>query len=215
VKILDFGIALMMDGAGEVGSDMMTRQITEPGMALGTVGYMSPEQVRGERVDQRSDIFALGVVLYEMLSGRRPFSRGSKIETLNAILTETPTDLAGTNSVVPPALDRVVRHCLDKDPAMRFQSARDVAFALESAAMQSGPLQAAANTHARTSTSGRRLAFIAGAGLVVCLRQHWERCTRAAVRPRRQTSASRFRRPPTGPCRAFSACRPSFRLTGR
>ena len=124
-------------------ADTRTVEGTEPGVVIGTIGYMSPEQVRGEQVDARSDIFALGVVLYEMLAGQRPFARGSKVETLNAILTETPPDLAGLQSLVPPALDRIVRHCLEKDPAQRFQSARDVAFAIEGLGTSSGQSPAA------------------------------------------------------------------------
>ena len=99
---------------------------------MGTVGYMSPEQVRGQRVDHRSDIFSLGVILYEMLSGKRAFHGDSAVETLNAILKEDPPELSESNSQVNPALERVVMHCLEKNPGQRFQSARDVAFALES-----------------------------------------------------------------------------------
>jgi eukaryotic-like serine/threonine-protein kinase len=130
VKILDFGIAKLMpqqDGGG-------TFQVaaTTPGMVLGTVGYMSPEQVRGENVDQRSDIFSFGAILYEMLSGRRAFRRDSSIETLSAILKEEPPELTELNIQVSPSLERVVRRCLEKNRDRRFQSARDLAFHLES-----------------------------------------------------------------------------------
>jgi dipeptidyl aminopeptidase/acylaminoacyl peptidase len=100
-------------------------------MVLGTVGYMSPEQVRGELVDPRSDIFAFGTILYEMLSGQRAFKRNSGIETLSAILKEEPTDLTEINANVPQPLERLVRRCLEKDREQRFQSARDLAFNLE------------------------------------------------------------------------------------
>ena len=98
---------------------------------MGTVGYMSPEQVRGKPADSRSDIFAFGAILYEMLSGKRAFHGDSAVETMSAILKEDPPDLAETNRNVSPALERIVRHCLEKNPAERFQSARDVAFNLE------------------------------------------------------------------------------------
>src|SRR5262245_36127767 len=93
---------------------------------------MSPEQVRAERVDHRSDIFALGTILYEMLTGKRAFHGPSMIETLNAILKEDPPELSHSNSQINPALERVVMHCLEKNPDWRFQSARDVEFALQS-----------------------------------------------------------------------------------
>ena len=99
---------------------------------MGTAGYMSPEQVRAGAVDHRSDIFSFGAVLYEMLSGRRAFHGDSAIETLNAILKEEPPELSSNNPNIAPALERVVWHCLEKSPERRFQSASDVAFALES-----------------------------------------------------------------------------------
>ena len=105
---------------------------TDPGTVLGTVGYMSPEQVRGEAGDQRSDLFSFGAVLYELLSGRRAFQRGTAAETMTAILRDDPpelTDVAGAG--LPAGLARIVQHCLEKNPAERFQSASDVAFALE------------------------------------------------------------------------------------
>ncbi len=98
---------------------------------MGTAGYMSPEQVRGKPADPRSDIFAFGAILYEMLSGKRAFHGDSSVDTMSAILKEDPPDLAETNRNVSPALERIVRHCLEKNPAERFQSARDVAFNLE------------------------------------------------------------------------------------
>ena len=135
LKILDFGLAKLIEqpDRSEVHTDVPTRKFnTDPGAILGTVGYMSPEQVRAERVDHRSDIFSLGTILYEMLSGKRAFDGASPIETLNAILKEDPPELSHSNSKISPALERVVMHCLEKNPDQRFQSARDVAFAVES-----------------------------------------------------------------------------------
>ena len=134
VKILDFGLAKLIEPRVEsVGqTDVPTRIVhTSPGAVMGTVGYMSPEQVRGHAADHRSDIFSFGVVLYEMISGKRAFGGESAVETLNAILKEDPPDLSQTYSQVAPALERLVRHCLEKNREERFQSARDLAFALE------------------------------------------------------------------------------------
>ena len=128
VKILDFGIA-KLSATGAEGPFQMAA--TEPGMVLGTVGYMSPEQVRGEVVDRRSDIFAFGAIFYEMLTGNRAFKRASSIETLSAILKEDPPDLSETLPNIPPHLEKLVRRCLEKDRDQRFQSARDLAFNLE------------------------------------------------------------------------------------
>jgi Tol biopolymer transport system component/tRNA A-37 threonylcarbamoyl transferase component Bud32 len=138
VKILDFGLAkLTQQDASATGvTQSATRTAldsgqTEAGMVLGTAGYMSPEQVRGKPADARSDIFALGTVLYEMLSGQRAFEKESSADTMAAILKEEPPELSGEGKKIPQAVDRIVRHCLEKNPAERFQSARDLAFALE------------------------------------------------------------------------------------
>jgi hypothetical protein len=132
VKILDFGLAKTVGPAGD-GSLLQTQSDigTSPGTVIGTVGYMSPEQVRGLAVDHRTDIFSFGVVLYEMLSGARAFRGDSNVETMNAILKEDPPDLAVTGSAVPPALDRIVRRCIEKSAAERFHSAHDLGLALE------------------------------------------------------------------------------------
>src|SRR5205823_11510536 len=109
-----------------------TRRVdTDPGVVMGTVGYMSPEQVRGRPADHRSDIFSLGAILYEMLSGRRAFHSESAVETMGAILKEDPPDLSETNQRISPALERLVNHCLEKNPEERFHSASDLAFAIE------------------------------------------------------------------------------------
>ncbi|MBV8517964.1 MAG: protein kinase [Acidobacteria bacterium] len=130
LKILDFGIAKLSPlSSGEGPTFQMAA--TEPGMVLGTVGYMSPEQVRGESVDARSDLFSLGAIFYEMLSGLRAFKRNSAIETLSAILREEPPDLTEMLPNLPAAVERLVRRCLEKDRDQRFQSARDLAFNLE------------------------------------------------------------------------------------
>jgi len=135
VKILDFGLAKQAFGeAGLSGqSATMTGPTpTQPGTVMGTVGYMSPEQVRGQNVDHRSDLFSFGAILYEMLSGKRAFKGDTSAETMNAILKEDPPELNEGGLNVPPGLDRIVRHCLEKEPGLRFQSARDLAFDLES-----------------------------------------------------------------------------------
>ena len=131
-KILDFGLAKFTRPEPDSRGDAPTEQIaTEAGTVMGTVGYMSPEQVRGKNADARSDIFAFGAILYEMLSGKRAFHGDSAADTMSSILKEEPPELTETNRNVSPALDRIVRHCLEKNPGERFQSARDVAFNLE------------------------------------------------------------------------------------
>jgi eukaryotic-like serine/threonine-protein kinase len=133
VKILDFGLAKLTQADGnQPQTEIPTRRVdTDPGVVMGTVGYMSPEQLKGRAVDQRSDIFSFGAILYEMLSGRRAFHGESAAETMSAILKEDPPDLSDTNKTVSPALERLVNHCLEKNPEARFHSARDLAFALE------------------------------------------------------------------------------------
>ncbi|HEY7188713.1 MAG TPA: protein kinase [Vicinamibacterales bacterium] len=134
VKILDFGLARRGEAAaaGETMSPTIGR-FTDPGTVLGTVGYMSPEQVRGQPGDHRSDIFSFGAVLYEMVSGQRAFQRSTAAETMTAILREEPPSLVEqpAASGLPPAIAQIVHHCLEKSPAERFQSASDIAFALQ------------------------------------------------------------------------------------
>jgi Tol biopolymer transport system component len=137
VKILDFGLVKLMpqrlpglEPQVEEHAPTMPVTPTEPGRLLGTVGYISPEQIRGQSGDQRSDIFAFGTILYEMLTGRQAFRGDTPVETLNAILKEDPPDFSEFDVRVPDALERVVRHCLEKSPEERFQSARDLAFNL-------------------------------------------------------------------------------------
>ena len=133
VKILDFGLVKLTHSEAVADDRTLTQGVaSDPGTVLGTAGYMSPEQVRGKPADARSDLFSFGAILYEMLSGKRAFHGESAAETMSAIAKEEPPELTESNRNVPPALERVVRHCLEKNPAERFQSARDVAFALES-----------------------------------------------------------------------------------
>ncbi|MGO9125952.1 MAG: protein kinase domain-containing protein [Terriglobales bacterium] len=152
VKILDFGLAKLAPTASKAESAglTLTSSPTEAGVVMGTAGYMAPEQVRGSTVDSRTDIFAFGAVLYEMLSGQRAFRRDTAAETMTAILKEDPPELSEMAHPVSPGLERIVRRCLEKQPEQRFQSAKDLAFALEAltgttsktganAAIKSGP----------------------------------------------------------------------------
>src|SRR3954462_11162095 len=134
VKILDFGLAKLTmpePGAAGLSAEATIDSVTGRGVLLGTLGYMSPEQCRGAAVDARSDLFSFGAVLYEMLSGSRAFRGETTADTISSILKEEPPELTATGRDVPPMLERIVHHCLEKDPADRFQSARDIAFALE------------------------------------------------------------------------------------
>ncbi|HKA21483.1 MAG TPA: protein kinase [Blastocatellia bacterium] len=151
IKILDFGLAKLRTAkvASGASSEIVTqRAITDPGTIMGTVGYMSPEQVRGQNADHRSDIFSFGAILYEMLGGRRAFQRETMAETMTAILKEEPQDLDGTNSRINPALEKLMQRCLEKKPERRFQSTSDLGFALEalSAPTSSSGDWATANT---------------------------------------------------------------------
>src|SRR5688572_28753988 len=148
VKILDFGLART---AADTSAGTATG--TEPGVVMGTVGYMAPEQVRAQPVDARTDLFALGVVLHEMLSGHRVFQRDTPAESMTAILREDPPELLGARADISPALNSIVRHCLEKNPSERFQTARDAAFALEAL---SGSTASGQSATGRTPTGGRR-----------------------------------------------------------
>ena len=133
VKILDFGLAKLTQPKTDA-TTATTRTFdleTEPGVVMGTVGYMSPEQVRGEATDYRTDIFAFGAILYEMLTGRRAFQRQTPVETMGAVLKEEPPSLSDIVPPIPLAVQRIVHHCVEKNPAERFHSAWDLAFALE------------------------------------------------------------------------------------
>ncbi len=131
IKILDFGLAKLAQKTGaEPGELTLTSEHTAAGVVLGTASYMAPEQVRGETADARTDIFAFGAVLYEMLSGSRAFRRETTAETMTAVLKNDPPELSGSGRAVSPTLERIVRRCLEKNPEQRFQSARDLSFAL-------------------------------------------------------------------------------------
>ena len=163
VKILDFGLARVTPTRAE--DETRPEAGTSPGVVLGTVGYMSPEQVRGKPVDSRSDLFSLGVVLYELLSGRQPFVGDSAVQTMNAVLTDDPPDLAKSGRNIAPGLAQVVRHCLEKNPEERFQSARDLSFALQAATSTSSP----SHDVVTGRPISRRNTVLAGTGVLLLL----------------------------------------------
>ena len=164
-KILDFGLAKQIQKSGS--EETATALLSQPGMVLGTVGYMSPEQVRGEPVDQRSDIFSFGCILYELATGNRAFQAGSPAEVLSAILKDDPPPLLTANTAVTPALDTIVRRCLEKQPEQRFQSAADLAFALRSIASASGSQPALTGVKAASRFKWPRLAALAGGAVLL------------------------------------------------
>jgi eukaryotic-like serine/threonine-protein kinase len=172
VKILDFGLAKTREtgtaGAPPGPGETQMATGTTPGMVLGTVGYMSPEQVRGLPIDHRTDIFSFGAVLFEMLTGRAPFRRDSHVETMNAILKEDAPEFGEVGATVPGALDRIVRRCLEKSPDERFYSAHDLGIALEAVSGTSTPsgTAAVAAVEAPARRGGMRW-LIPGAALVV------------------------------------------------
>ena len=167
VKILDFGLAKLVpvsSASAVAATPTLDAGGTEPGVVLGTVGYMSPEQVRGLSADHRSDLFSLGAILYELLTGRRAFQRESAVETMSAILKEEPPELAASGRAVPAALERIVGHLLEKDPNHRFQSASDLAFDLE--ALSSPSLTTTARPRLRGLPTARPRSWAAGAVLL-------------------------------------------------
>jgi eukaryotic-like serine/threonine-protein kinase len=139
IKILDFGVAKLQpppDESGRTVDDLTT--VTKSGAVVGTVAYMAPEQLRGKTVDHRSDIFSVGAILYEMLTGDRAFQGETEVDTITAVLREDPPELALEQARIPVPFQQIVRHCLEKEPEKRFQSARDLAFALETTSGTSG-----------------------------------------------------------------------------
>src|SRR5450755_1501580 len=171
VKILDFGLAKLIRPEAVSGADAPTvHAVTEPGLIMGTAGYMSPEQVRGQVADPRSDIFAFGAILYEMISGKRAFHGETSADTMSAILKEETPELSETARNVPAGLERIVRHCLEKNPESRFHSASDIAFDLEhlSGLSGSGARTAIAGSGSlpKVETKSRALLAVA-AGLVI------------------------------------------------
>ena len=171
VKILDFGLAkLTQPEPQKDGQSKLDTAIAEsqPGTVLGTIGYMSPEQVRGQVSDHRSDIFSLGAILYELLSGTAPFRRETAADSMSAILNEEPPELSKTKLGISPTLDSLIRHCLEKSPEERFQSARDLAFDLQMISGQSSSTSVNAESVSQYRKTVFRNWFIT-AGLIAAL----------------------------------------------
>lgn len=164
VKILDFGLAKSSDATALTQGETKLAETT-PGTVLGTVGYMSPEQVRGQTVDHTTDIFSVGAILYEMLTGRRAFKGDSQVETMNAILKEDPPEFSEINPTLPSSLDHIIRRCIEKQPAERFRSAHDLAIALEALSGSSSSSSSASMSAATLAAapSRRRLAVLPAA----------------------------------------------------
>ena len=198
VKILDFGLAKTTAPVSD-GSTVAATQLagTTPGTVLGTFGYMAPEQVRGLAVDHRADMFAFGAVLYEMLSGNRAFVGATAADTMSAILTKEPVDLDLGSQAIPPGLDRIVRRCLEKTPELRFQSASDLAFALESltsapgsgATTNSGAVAAVAAAPVKRGGSNLLPWAVASIALISAVVGWWPRGASSAVTSRFETFA--------------------------
>ncbi|MCK4776443.1 MAG: protein kinase, partial [Candidatus Krumholzibacteria bacterium] len=156
---------LLPESGETAADDAPTQAQTDVGAVMGTVGYMSPEQVRGQAVDYRSDIFSFGTLLHEMLTGAPAFRAGSSVETLNAILQSEPPEASSTNPDVPPGLDRIIQRCMEKNPDERFQSASDLGFQLEALTTPSGPITKPLLTETPRRRSAARPLLVAAVGL--------------------------------------------------
>ena len=165
VKILDFGLAHAVASAGVENQTLTRAPITDAGTIVGTVGYMAPEQVRAQSVDGRADLFALGCVLYEMCTGTRAFKGETPADTMSAVLSSDPREITVSGQTTPPALDRIVRRCLEKVPTERFQSARDLSFALDALSSLSGAAQPP--VAAKSSSIPWALPVTAAAALII------------------------------------------------
>jgi Tol biopolymer transport system component len=187
VKILDFGLAKPIT-TGEADATRAVGATTSAGMILGTFGYMAPEQVRGQIVDHRADMFAFGAVLYEMLSGQRAFGGDTAADSMSAILTKEPPELDTARLSIAPGLDRIVRRCLEKSPELRFQSATDLAFALETLSTASTSSSAAAAAGPSRSAATRSVAWLpwvlAAVAASVAAAAWWPRGNPVAPEPR-------------------------------
>jgi serine/threonine protein kinase/Tol biopolymer transport system component len=222
IKILDFGLAKLRPPQSEPsGSDVTTkRAITVPGVVMGTVGYMSPEQTRGQDADHRADIFSLGAILYEMLSGKQAFGGETAIEVMNAILKDEPNELSETTTKVNPALEKIVRRCLEKKPERRFQTASDLGFALDALSFPS----ASQSEHALSGTpviarrrlfGDARLAWLVAVLLLTTLGLTWlyvahkdatdVRVMRFSILPPEKASFGNIAVSPDGKWLAFTA----------
>ena len=203
VKILDFGLAKRVDAAPAEQTSAPTGTgggHTEPGTVMGTMGYMSPEQVRGLPVDHRTDLFSFGAILYELLSGRKAFKRDTASDTMAAIMRDEPPELTQSGRNVSPALDHIVRHCLEKDRENRFQTAKDVAFALSEAsapttAVTSGVVRRRAPPR-RAARQGDLVVAALVAVLAVAALLLWRRPAARIVRRLREARRPPRRRPP-------------------
>ena len=168
VKILDFGLArdvTCSEPTAETAS--FESSLTTPGTVVGTTAYMSPEQVRGKKLDARSDIFSLGCVLYEMFSGTHPFRRETRVDTISAILNDEPKSISETRTDLPPAVEVIIGRCLNKDSEQRFDSARDVAYALGAMSQsQTGQQAVVKDTVPLPKSAFRALAVVAVAAVV-------------------------------------------------
>ena len=184
VKILDFGLARSMAAAAAPAGSSPTELSTDPGTIMGTVGYMAPEQVRGMPADHRADIFSFGCVLYEMIAGRRAFERPTPAETMTAILRDDLPTPAPETGGLPASVDQIVRHCVEKQPHERFQSAHDLTFALRAAAGSSvGPVAPGAGQPGQRRAVAWRWLMVTTAVAIVTGATGWWGARRAAAPP--------------------------------
>jgi Tol biopolymer transport system component len=210
IKILDFGLAKLVEREPAIAgmSALPTAAPdTTPGVVLGTIGYMSPEQVRGQTADHRADIFALGAVLYEMLSGARAFRRDTAIDTMTAILKEDPPDLPADDKRIPPALVRIVDRCLEKSASNRFQSAGDLAFALEALTSPSGEARSIVGERS-LQRGGSRTAWTVAAILGVIAAGVGALAATMYFKPPAEVATLRYSVPPPSGWRLSLATRP-------